>query len=114
MKKDKPHLFKSFTPSIDQVTYMIVSNNKDILTPDNKRKTRSYRASTPCDKYPANLESLESILKKRDNKDKAKKQEKEQKTTNKVQKSLAEKLDEQILEDKPKACDILFEPEIVV
>lgn len=55
---------------------MILSNNKDILTPDMKRKTRSSKCHTPCDKYPTNLESLDSILKKRDQKEKNKKQNK--------------------------------------
>ena len=88
MKKDKPQLFKNFNPTIEQITYMIVSNNKDILTPDMKRRTRSSKNTTPCDKYPSTLESLESILKKRDGKEKVKKDIK----TNKVQQNLNEKL----------------------
>lgn len=73
MKKERPLLFKYFNPTIEQISYMILSNNKDILTPDMKRKTRSSKNTTPCDKYPSNLESLESILKKRDNKSSSKK-----------------------------------------
>ena len=93
MRKEKPQLFKNFNPTIEQISYMILSNNKDILTPDMKRKTRSSKNTTPCDKYPSTLESLESILKKRDGKEKGKKLDKDAKAC-KIQKSLNENLDD--------------------
>jgi hypothetical protein len=57
LKKERPLLFRYFKPTLEQLTYFIVSNNRDLVgtisTPDVKRITRSSRNTTPADKYPA-------------------------------------------------------------
>lgn len=54
MKKERPLLYRYFKPSLDQLMFFIVSNNRDLVgtTPDLKRITRSSNKTTPCEKFP--------------------------------------------------------------
>lgn len=61
-------LYRYFRPTIEQLTYFIVSKNRDLVvnnscgtTPDLKRVTRSSKNNTPSDKYPSSTNSSNTL-----------------------------------------------------